>query len=177
MFDRNFRNSFTPRMGQDDSPFITSYDQGPSSSGDITGLYTSVDQGPPAESYPGMFTSVDQGPPAESYPGMYTSVDQGPSAEPVPGLVTQKDLQESLKTPSPSTDWGKLAQALVAGAAGSYAAHAKAQAAFDTARAKAGLPPMPLQTAATGGSGISPNVIFLVGGIAAAAIIAAIAAA
>jgi len=173
MFDIGFRPQFMPiplrrpGLGQDEGGLPGAvFEQD---------LYTPSST--PTESYPGMYTSVDQGPPAQSYPGMYTSVDQGPPAESVPGLVTQKDLQESLKTPSQSTDWGKLAQALVAGAAGSYAAHEKAQAAFDNARAKAGLPPMPLKTAATGGSGISPNVIFLVGGIAAAAIIAVIAAA
>lgn len=133
-----------PGLGQEDSPFITSYDQGPASSGDITGLYTSYDQGPPAE--------------------------------PVPGLVTQQDLQKSLEIPA--TDWGKVLQDVVKAGASGYAGYTKAQIAEAAAKQKAGFPP---GLTLPGGkmppsSGLSPNVVFLVGGIAVAAIIAVIAA-
>lgn len=137
-----------PGLGQDDSPFITSYDQGPASSGDIPGLYTSVDQGPP-------------------------------SSGSIPGLVTQQDLQSKQPvTPSPasSTDWSKILADVVKGGATGYAGYTKAQIAEAAAKQKAGLPtglpgvPMP------GSSGINPNIVFLVGGIAVAAIIAVIAA-
>jgi hypothetical protein len=50
------RPSFNPMMGQD---FITSYDEGPSSSGSIPNLYTSVDQGPAATTVPGLVTQQD----------------------------------------------------------------------------------------------------------------------
>lgn len=149
MFDVGFRPQFMPLplrrpgLGQEDSPFITSYDQGP---------------------------------PAESYPGMYTSYDQGPPAEPVPDLVTQQDLQKSLEIPA--TDWGKVLQDVVKAGASGYAGYTKAQIAEAAAKQKAGFPP---GLTLPGGkmppsSGLSPNVVFLVGGIAVAAIIAVIAA-
>jgi hypothetical protein len=50
------RPSFNPMMGQD---FITSYDEGPPSSGSIPNLYTSVDQGPAATTVPGLVTQQD----------------------------------------------------------------------------------------------------------------------
>lgn len=165
MFDLGFRRSFMPLpqrprriagLGQEDPGWDTSGNE-PEATVDIPGLYTSIDQMPDSTG---------------SVPGLYTSIDQDTRpTESVPGLVTQKDLQESLKNPTPSTDWGKVASALVKGAGESYAAYQKAQTTFDAARAKAGLPPLPLQTAAASSSGISPNVMFLVGGLAAVSLL------
>lgn len=154
MFDVGFRPQFMPMsmrrlgLGQDDSGIITSYDQGPSSSGDIPGLYTSVDQGPP-------------------------------SSGNIPGLVTQQDLQSKLPaTPGPAssaTDWGKVLADMAKAGATTYAGYTKAQIADAAAKQKAGLP-TGLPKTVPPPSSISPNTIFLVGGLAAVAIIAAIAA-
>lgn len=153
LFDNGFRSNFMPMplrrpgLGQDDSPFITSYDQGPESSGDIPGLYTSVDQGPPASS--------------------------------VPGLVTQQDLQSTIHpTPSPasSTDWAKILADVVKSGATGYAGYTKAQIAEAAAKQKAGLPTGLPGVVPPPSSGISPNTIFLVGGVAVAALIAVVAA-
>lgn len=168
LFDIGFRKPFMPLhksregLGQDEPQFITSYDQGPESSGDIPGLYTSVDQGPPSTgNIPGLYTSIDQ--------------DTRPTS-PVASLVTEKDLVESLKNPTPATDWGKLAQALVKAAGSSSQAYGQAQSTFNSARLKAGLPAMPLGTAAALQSpGIDPNVIFLVGGLAAVTLLVVLA--
>jgi hypothetical protein len=164
LFDMGFRRPFMamPKrvvgLGQDEPTFITSYDQGPDATVDIPGLYTSIDQMPDS-------TGWDSS-------GLYTSYDQGPPAESVPGIVTQQDLDKELKAPSASTDWGKVAGALVKGAGESYAAYEKGQATFNAARAKAGLPPMDLKAAAAqSSSAISPNVLFLVGGLAAVSLL------
>lgn len=155
MFDIGFRPQFMalplrgPGLGDDDSPFITSIDQGPASTGDIPGLYTSVDQGPP-------------------------------SSGPIPGLVTQQDLQSKQPvTPSAAsnTDWTKILADVVKSGATGYAGYTKAQIAEAAAKQKAGLPTGLPGVKVPPSSGISPNTIFIVGGIAAAAIIAVIAAA
>lgn len=175
MFDLGFRKSFMafppkphpqPKsragLGQDEgwdsSGMYTSYDQGPEATVDIPGLYTSIDQMPDS-------TGWDSS-------GMYTSYDQGPAAEPVANLYTEKDLQEWLREPSKDTDWGKVASSLLKSTGEGYAAYQKAQTTFDSARAKVGLAPMPLQAAAAQSSGgISPNVLFLVGGLAAVSLL------
>jgi len=165
LFDVGFRKSFMamPKsraaLGQDDS-FITSFDEGPSSSGDIPRFYTSIDQMPSS---------------GESIPGLYTSIEQDTRpTTPLTNAVFPKDLEESLKNPTPATDWGKLAQALVKAAGSGTQGITQAQSTFNSARAKAGLPAMPLQTAAAMGqssSSINPNVIFLVGGLATVALL------
>lgn len=160
LFDLGLKKSFMAKsgvLGQEGSGFITSYDEGP-----------------PSESYPGMYTSYEEGPPATSYPGMYTSYDEGPPAEHVPGIVTQRELQEWLNAPTPSTDWSKVATTLLKSAGDSYVAYAKAQSSFDAARAKVGLSPLPLKTAASQNTAINPNVIFLVGGLAIVGILAVV---
>lgn len=181
LFDVGFRRPFMamPKsrvgLGQDDG-FTWTYDQGPSS-GDVPGLYTSFDEMPSSGGeIPGLYTSIDQMPSSGgSIPGLYTSLEQDTRpTTPLTNAYFQKDLDEWLKAPTPATDWGKLAKGLVAAAGGTAAGYTQAQSKFNTARAKAGLPAMPLQTAAAMGqsdSGINPNVIFMVGGLAAVALL------
>lgn len=145
-----------PALGQDGG-FITDYGDGSETTTEV----------------PGMYTSYDEGPAAEPIPGMYTSYDEGPAAQPVPGLLTQHDLREWLTSPTPDMDWAKLATTLLKTSGESYVAYQKAQGAFDAARAKAGLAPMPLKTAAED-SLINPNTIFLVGGLAAVGLLVAL---
>lgn len=123
-------------------------------------------------------TSYDEGPPAEPVPNLYTSVNQGPPASSVPGLVTNQDLQSKQPTtPSPasSTDWGKILQDLAKSGATTYAGYTKEQIAQAAAKQKAGLP-TGLPGVVPPPSGINPNVVFIVGGLAAATLIAVIAA-
>lgn len=180
LFDVGFRGPFMamPRsrvgLGQDDG-FTWTYDQGPSS-GDVPGLSTSIDNLPSSgESIPGLYTSIDQMPSSGgSIPGLYASLEQDTRpTTPLTNAVFEKDLQEMLKEPTPSTDWGKLAKGLVAAAGGTAQGYSQAQSKFNSARAKAGLPAMPLQTAAAAqsSSAINPNVIFLVGGLATVALL------
>jgi hypothetical protein len=118
-------------------------------------------------------TSYDQGLPAEPVPNLYTSYDQGPPAEPVPGLVT------TLPTDSgSSTDWGKIIGEAVKSGAGTYGAYNQGQIAQAAQRAKAaGIMPSNVPVARTpGDTGINPNVIFIVGGLALAGLVAVIAA-
>lgn len=155
LFDIGFRTQFMPMplrrpgLGQDDSPFITSYDQGPASSGDI--------------------------------PGMYTSYDQGPaSSGDIPGLYTQQDL-DSWFPPTPSaatsTDWGKVLAEMVKTGATTYSGYTKAQIERASRNQRTGLPTGLPGSAPQVSSGINPNVLFIVGGLAVATVIAVIAAA
>lgn len=118
-------------------------------------------------------TSYDEGQ-SSDVPNLYTSVDQGPAATTVPGLVTQQDLYKSPSS-TPSTDWGKVLQEMVKAGSATYAGYTKTQIAEAAAKQKAGLP-TGLPKVVPEPSGISPNTVFLVGGLAAAVIIAVIAA-
>lgn len=151
-FDNGFRSNFMPMplrrpgLGQDESPIIT---------------------------------SIDQGAPAEPVPGAITSIDQGGPAAPVPGLVTYQDLQSKQPaTPSPgtATDWGKVLQEMAKAGATTYAGYTKDQIAQAAAKQKAGLPTGLPGLKVPPPSGINPNVVFVVGGLAAATLIAVLAA-
>lgn len=152
LFDIGFRTQFMPMplrrraLGQDDSPFITSYDQGPASSGDI--------------------------------PGMYTSYDEGPASSGVPGLVTRQDLQ-SMIPPTPSaassTNWGKVLTDMTKAGAATYSGFTKEQVTKAASKQKAGLPTGLPGDVAPVSSGINSNVVFIVGGLALATIVAVIA--
>lgn len=124
-----------------------------------------------------IITSYDEGQSSGSIPNLYTSVDQGPAASSVPGLVTQQDLQSKLPaTPSPATttDWSKILADITKAGATSYAGYTKAQIAQAAANQKKGLP--------TGLPGVVPppspinTTALVLGGLAAATIIAVIAA-
>jgi hypothetical protein len=121
-----------------------------------------------------IITSYDEGQSSGGIPNLYTSVDQGPAATTVPGLVTDRDLYKSPSSTA-STDFGKILQEMVKAGSASYAGYTKAQIAEAAAKQKAGLP-TGLPKVLPQPSGISPNTVFLVGGLAAAVIIAVIAA-
>lgn len=158
MFDIGFRKPFMPLPLAGSMPIPTR------KLGEDPGWDTGWDSGE-------IYTSFDEGPAAQDVPDLYTSYDQGPASSPVPGLVTWQDL---IQDSASSGDWGKLAQDLIKGAGAGFGSYQQAQAKFNTERAKAGLPAVPLATAAASAPSISPNVIFLVGGLA-VAVLAAVA--
>lgn len=126
----------------------------------------------------GFITSYDQGPAGESVPGLITSTDQGGSATSVPGLVTYQDLQSKQPvTPGPAatTDWSKVLADMAKAGASTYAGYTKDQIIQAAAKQKAGLP-TGLPGVVPPSSGINPNVVFVVGGLVAATLIAVIAA-
>lgn len=154
MFDIGFRPQFMPiplrrpGLGQDEG-------------WDSSEIYTSIDQMPDS-------TGWDSS-------GMYTSYDQGPPAESVTGMVTDLDLWKSPK--SQDTDWGKILSTLAKTGAEGYAGYTKAQIVAAAAKQKAGLPAgLPNVNVPPPSSGLSPNTVFLVGGLAVVGLIAVLAA-